>query len=185
MTEIIAKAYLILSRAHTPESDIFLRVYGQAGQIRILVPSELNLSAGLFEPGNLIWIEIKQSGDWAVLKDISRVEMISLLALRDYERYLWICYIINFVKRWFYHFDKNLFEFILKQLKKQPSEPTIDRLKFELEAIEILGLYSDKNLPNQILNEIKLIKSGKLGPIKPEIVSKIREYIYSQLSTLE
>lgn len=185
MTQIITEAYLILARTYTPESDILLRAYGQAGQINVFVPSDLNLSAGLFEPANLIWMEFKQSGDWVILRDLKKVEMLSLIAFGDYEQYIWMCYILNFIRRWFFHFDRALFELIIEHLKKRVENFSIDSLRFELETLKVLGLYGKKSMPSSIKSEIDMIESGKLSNISTKIANEIRDYIYYQLSSLE
>ena len=134
---------LVLKRIRAGDQDLLAKVYGQGGVLDLLVRDGLlNTSRffGIFEPFNLVEVDLKQRGEVALPNDVLGVEWFSYLS-KDYRRYRWMCWVSLFVLRHIRFYDERLFSLVLKALLTEPrGREGILRVKFKLEFLSASGL---------------------------------------------
>lgn len=134
---------LVLRRIRAGDQDLLARVYGRGGLLDVLVRDGLLPESrffGVFEPFNLVEVEVRQRGGIAVPEDVVRTERISYLC-RDYRRYRWMCWVSLFVLKYISFYDEKLFSLILKALLADPKgREDILRVRFKLEFLSASGL---------------------------------------------
>ncbi len=134
---------LVLKRLRAGDQDLLAKVYGQGGVFDVLVRDgflNTNRFFGVFEPFNLVELDLKQRGGIALPNDILRVERFSYLS-KDYRRYRWMCWVSLFVLKHIRFYDERLFSLILKAMLMDPKgKEGIVRVRFKLEFLSISGL---------------------------------------------
>ncbi len=154
-------SFLILRRFRAGDEDLILKVYGEKGQLKILVPEALKVDRGLsgyVEPFNLIGAVCVQKGELLILKDITSAEFFSYLALRSYSRYVWMCQVVGFVERWFLHYDAELFGLALRYLTLDPADHQTLLLKFKLDFLRFMGLYKEDIFKEEVRGFVRKLQ---------------------------
>jgi len=133
---------LVLRRVRAGDQDILVRAYGPAGITDLLVRDGLlNTSVffGVFEPFNVVVVDLSQRGEVAVPNDIMGVERLSYLCT-DFARFRWMCWVARFVLRNVRFYDERLFDLFLNYLTVKGKREEVYRIKLKLEYLEISGL---------------------------------------------
>ena len=139
--------FLIIRRFRAGDKDLMLKVYGPNGLMKLFVPEGLLPEEGFLgftEPFNLLHAVYKQSGDTVILRDILGVEFFSYLSIKSYSAYLWMASVMGFVERWFFQYDPELFDTVLRYLSLVPNNPDVLLLRFKLEFLRSMGLYKEE-----------------------------------------
>jgi len=134
---------LVLKRVIAGDQDLIAKAYGQGGILDILVRNGLlntNEFFSVFEPFNLVEVDLRQRGGVVIPNDVLGVERFSYLS-RDYLRYRWMCWVSLFVLKHIRFYDEKLFSLVLKALLADPKgREWALRLRFKLEFLSASGL---------------------------------------------
>lgn len=134
---------LVLKRVIAGDQDLIAKAYGQGGILDILVRNGLlntNEFFSVFEPFNLVEVDLRQRGGVVIPNDVLGVERFSYLS-RDYLRYRWMCWVSLFVLKHIRFYDEKLFSLVLKALLADPKgREWAMRLRFKLEFLSASGL---------------------------------------------
>ncbi|MCS7307361.1 MAG: hypothetical protein NZ526_02280 [Aquificaceae bacterium] len=185
--------FLILRRFRAGDEDLILKTYGVCGISKLYLEEGLLPERGYLgkvEPFNVLNAVYKQSGSMLILKEIIRVQPLSYLTLEDYSSYEWMNAVANFVEKWFFHYDPELFELAVNYLTLRPKNIPTFILRFKLEFLRRMGIYKEeafkediRNIVVSILKEESAIKLERLK-LSNSIVKKLEEAIQSHLSLL-
>ena len=133
---------LVLKRIRAGDQDLLAKVYGQEGLIDLLVRDGFlttNRFFGIFEPFNLVEVDLRQRGGIAVPEDVLKVERFSYLC-RDYRRYRWMCWVSLFALKYIRFYDERLFSLTLRALLADPrGREGLFRIRFKLEFLSLSG----------------------------------------------
>ncbi|MCS7277333.1 MAG: hypothetical protein NZ531_00625 [Aquificaceae bacterium] len=138
---------MIIRRFRAGDKDLMLKVYGPNGLMKLFVPDGLLPEEGFLgftEPFNLLHAVYRQSGDTVILRDILKVEFFSYLSIKSYSAYLWMASVMGFVERWFFQYDPELFDTVLRYLSLVPNNQNVLLLRFKLEFLRSMGLYKEE-----------------------------------------
>ncbi len=134
---------LVLKRIRAGDQDLLAKVYGRGGLLDLLVRDGFlpeNRFFGVFEPFNLVELELRQRGGITVPEDILRTERLSYLC-RDYRRYRWMCWVSLFALKHMSFYDERLFSLVLRALLADPKGmEAVLRIRFRLEFLSLSGL---------------------------------------------
>ena len=132
---------LVLKRIRAGDQDLLAKVYGHGGVIDLLVRDGfLNTHRffSLFEPFNVLEVDLSQKGGVAVPNDVGNVRYISYLC-RDFKRYMWFSWIAGFILRSVRYYDEKLFNLFLGYMLGRGTGGTM-RVKLRLDYLELSGL---------------------------------------------
>jgi len=134
---------MVLKRIRAGDYDLLIKAYSPLGTIDILVREGLIAGSkffGLFEPFNILKVDLKQRGAVAVPQDILHVNRLSLLC-RDFERFMWMSWVCSFILKNVRFYDPYLFRTFYKYLIENPkkSYPAY-RIKLILDFLELSGI---------------------------------------------
>lgn len=183
--------FLVLHRYVVGDEDLMVKVYGIYGIIKVYVPKGLRSEEGFlgfFEPSNLLDITYRQSGDIVLLKDIRKVLFLSYLALESYRRFFWMSKVLEFINRWFFYYEPELFSLAVEHLTQNPRNHETYLLRFKLLFLKQMGLYRDSLFPASFRNILNSLVEGGIDPerlrLPKGVVGEIDKVIESQLSSL-
>jgi len=175
--------FLVLRRVRAGDQDLLVRAYGFGGVVSVFVKDGLLSSCGLFgvfEPFNVVVLDLSQRGDVAIPNDVLGVERLSYLCTR-FERFLWMCWVAGFILRHVSFYDEKLFELFLRYLTTDTEgrEGTY-RIRLRLEYLDLSGL-SPKFLTGKIGGgKLRLkLSDGSVSPggeveVEPGVLRVIR-----------
>ncbi|RLJ69919.1 recombination protein O [Hydrogenivirga caldilitoris] len=132
---------LVLKRIRAGDQDLLAKVYGKGGVIDLLVRDGFlnnHRFFGLFEPFNLLEVDLSQRGGIAIPNDIGDVKFLSYLC-RDFERFLWFSWISGFILKFVKYYDEKLFNLFISYMLSKSTQNTL-RIKFRLDYLELSGL---------------------------------------------
>lgn len=134
---------IVLKRIRAGDQDLLAKVYGQGGVLDLLVrDAYLNTCRffGVFEPFNLVEVDLSQRGGIVVVSDIGRVERFSLLT-KDFRRFLWMSWIARFILKYVGFYDDRLFDLFLRYLLERTEEVEhLYRVRLKLDYLDLSGL---------------------------------------------
>ena len=134
---------IVLKRIRAGDQDLLAKVYGQGGVLDLLVrDAYLNICRffGVFEPFNLVEVDLIQRGGIVIPSDVGRVERFSYLT-RDFDRFLWMSWVARFILRHVGFYDEKLFDLFLRYMleRTEGAEP-LYRVKLKLDYLSLSGL---------------------------------------------
>ncbi len=134
---------LVLKRKRAGDQDILVKAYGQGGIIDLLVRDGLvsgHRFFGVFEPFNVMELDMSQRGGIALPNDVKNVRFLSYIA-RDYRRFLWMSWVAGFIMRTVHYYDERLFSLFLRYLTLSPEKKEhVLRIRLKLDYLELSGL---------------------------------------------
>ena len=173
---------LVLRRVRAGDQDLLVRAYGPVGVMDLLVRDGLlNTSAffGVFEPFNVVEVDLSQRGEVAVPNDVMRVERLSYLCA-DFDRFRWMCWVARFVLRNVRFYDEKLFELFLSYLTVKGRREEVYRIKLKLEYLEASGLRPRFLGAESLRGKVKVkLSDGSVSPegdleVKAQVLRIIR-----------
>ncbi len=133
----------MLRRVRAGDQDLLAKAYGPGGVVSVFVKDGLLSSCsffGVFEPFNVVLLDLSQRGDVVIPGDVLGVERLSYLCGR-FERFLWMSWVAGFVLRHVRFYDEKLFELFLSYIVRDVvSREGVYRLKLRLEYLNASGL---------------------------------------------
>lgn len=184
--------FLILRRFTVGDDDLLVKAYGQVGRVKLFVPKGASVEGGyvgLFEPFNIVDVSYKQSGQVLLVKDIRRVVFLSYLALQSYSGFIWMSRVGEFVEKWFFQYEPELFSLAIEYLQKEPNDHELGLLKLKLSYLQKIGLYKLESfqvgvrpIVNRLLEE-DISKLSRIRLSKKQVL-EIEKTIDTQLSSL-
>ncbi|HIQ31244.1 MAG TPA: hypothetical protein EYH49_03660 [Aquifex aeolicus] len=133
---------VVLKRMRVGDGDILARLYGTGGMMDVLVRDGFRVScafSGLFEPFNLLELELSQMGSVLLPEDVLGVERLSFYC-RDYRRYRWMCWVSLFALRHMRFYDEKLLSLLVGALRTDPKRREgVLRVRFKLEFLILSG----------------------------------------------
>jgi len=160
---------LILKRLRAGDQDLLAKAYGPGGIIDLLVRDGLLCGSyffGVFEPFNVVTVDLSQKGDIVVPNDVVSVERLSYLSA-NFRRFLWMSWIAGFILRNVRFFDDKLFELFLSYMVKAVrGREEVYRIKLRLDYLDLSGLkprFLGERIPRR--GSVKLrLSDGSLSP---------------------
>ncbi len=144
---------LVLKRIRAGDQDLIAKGYTQVGVVDVLIRDGLlveNRFFGIFEPFNVLEIDLRQQGNITVPNDIFEVRRLSYLA-SDFSRFLWMSWVCGFVLKYVKYYDERLFNLFVSYLTLKPSgTKEVYRIKLLSEFLELSGLkpkFLEEKLP--------------------------------------
>jgi len=132
---------LVLKRIRAGDQDLLAKVYGQGGVIDLLVRDgflNTNRFFSLFEPFNVLEVDLSQKGGVAVPNDVGSVRFLSYMC-RDFSRFMWFSWIAGFILRYVRYYDDRLFNLFLGYMLSKSVGGAL-RVKLRLDFLELSGL---------------------------------------------
>jgi recombinational DNA repair protein (RecF pathway) len=154
---VSAKAeVIVIKKFLVGEWDLLAYAYGTVGRCKIFVrrgfhPEESY--CGFFEPFNLLTIDYHQSGDLLILNDLVSAKLYSYLALKSYDRFLWMSKVLQAILRWVAYYDSSIFKLLQNFLLLDVKNHKVFDIKLKLSLIKAMGIYrkvEDSNLASII-----------------------------------
>jgi len=154
---VSAKAkVIVVKKILVGEWDLLAYAYGNVGRCKIFVrrgfhPEESY--CGFFEPFNLLTIDYHQSGDLLILNDLVSAKLYSYLALKSYDRFLWMSKVLQTILRWVAYYDSSIFKLLQNFLLLDVKNHKVFDVKLKLSLIKAMGIYrkvEDSNLASII-----------------------------------
>ena len=134
---------LVLTRRRAGDTDLIAKVYSHSGIADLLVRDALlpdHRFHGVFEPFNTMTLDYRQRGEIILPQDFTDLQPLSLLS-RDYDRFLWMSHVCDFILRHVRFYDHRLFENLLAFLKTPPrGRSSILSLLLRLSYIKFAGI---------------------------------------------
>jgi len=149
----IKSRVLVLSRLRAGDTDLIARVYGSGGVMTLLVRDGLlpdHRFHGVFEPFNTMVLDYRQRGEIIFPEDFTDLQHLSHLS-RNYDRFLWMSHVCDFILRQVRFYDPVLFDTLLGFLTQDPDgkEPVLGLL-LRLKYIRFSGItprFLDQKIP--------------------------------------
>ncbi|WP_457601432.1 hypothetical protein [Hydrogenivirga sp.] len=132
---------LVLKRLRAGDQDLLAKVYGQGGVVDVLVRDGLlneHRFFGLFEPFNVLEVDLSQRGGIAVPNDVGEVRFLSYLC-RETDRFLWFSWIAGFILKHVRFYDERLFNLFMSYMLSR-SMTDVLKVKLRLDFLELSGL---------------------------------------------
>jgi recombinational DNA repair protein (RecF pathway) len=142
---VSAKAkVIVIKKFLVGEWDLLAYAYGTVGRCKIFVrrgfhPEESY--CGFFEPFNLLTIDYHQSGDLLILTDLVSAKLYSYLALKSYDRFLWMSKVLQTILRWVAYYDSSIFKLLQSFLLLDVKNHKVFDIKLKLSLIKAMGIY--------------------------------------------
>jgi recombinational DNA repair protein (RecF pathway) len=142
---VSAKAeVIVIKKFLVGEWDLLAYAYGTVGRCKIFVrrgfhPEESY--CGFFEPFNLLTIDYHQSGDLLILNDLVSAKLYSYLALKSYDRFLWMSKVLQTILRWVAYYDSSIFKLLQSFLILDVKNQKVFDIKLKLSLIKAMGIY--------------------------------------------
>jgi recombinational DNA repair protein (RecF pathway) len=142
---VSAKAkVIVIKKFLVGEWDLLAYAYGTVGRCKIFVrrgfhPEESY--CGFFEPFNLLTIDYHQSGDLLILNDLVSAKLYSYLALKSYDRFLWMSKVLQTILRWVAYYDSSIFKLLQNFLLLDVKNHKVFDIKLKLSLIKAMGIY--------------------------------------------
>jgi recombinational DNA repair protein (RecF pathway) len=134
---------IVLKRIRAGDQDLLAKVYGQSGVIDLLVRDGLLSSHrffGLFEPFNILRVDLSQRGGIVIPNDVDDVQFVSYLS-RDINRFLWMSWICGFILRNVSFYEEKLFNLFVDYMLRNPKgRERLLRVRLKLDYLIISGL---------------------------------------------
>ncbi len=137
---IVVKKFLV------GEWDLLAYVYGTVGKAKLFVKRGFNPEESycrFFEPFNLLTIDYHQSGNLLVLNDIANAKLYSHLAMKSYDRFLWMFRVLQTVVRWATYYDSSIFKLMKSYLLIDVKNHKVFDVKLKLNLVKIMGIYRE------------------------------------------
>jgi recombinational DNA repair protein (RecF pathway) len=154
---VSAKAKVIVMKKFlVGEWDLLAYAYGTVGRCKIFVKRGFHPEesyCGFFEPFNLLTIDYHQSGDLLILNDLVSTKLYSYLALKSYDRFLWMSKVLQAILRWVAYYDSSIFKLLQNFLLLDVKNHKVFDIKLKLSLIKAMGIYrkvEDSNLASII-----------------------------------
>jgi len=166
---------IVLKRMVVGDEDLLIKLYGWGGVMRLFVREGALPERGyigIFEPFNVLELSYRQAGDIILPLDIKKVDFLSYLALESYERYLWMCSVGNFFMKWVRYYDSQLFELLLKYLTIKVDNINTFLLRFKIDFLKALGVYTENIFEEDARKVINTIESADKRLLERIILSK-------------
>ncbi len=129
---------VVLKRIRAGDQDILVKAYGSGGTVDILVREgyiSTNRFFGVFEPFNLVELDLRQTSDVMIPNDVLEVKRLSYLC-SEYERFEWMCWVASFVLKHIRFYDEKLFHLIVESILTHPEgRERLLRTRFKLEYL--------------------------------------------------
>ncbi len=175
---------MVLKRIRAGDYDLLIKAYSPLGMVDILVREGLIPQSrffGLFEPFNILQVDLRQQGNVTLPWDILQVDRLSFLC-QDFDRFMWMSWICGFILKNVRFYDSSLFDMFYKYLVKNPgkSYPAY-RIKLMLDFLELSGIRPKFLIQKGLGKHTKFRLSdgsvGKEGDIEvsPSVVKIIRK----------
>ncbi len=204
---------LVLKRVRAGDQDLLIKGYSHLGMVDLFVKNGLIPESeffGIFEPFNLVSVDVYQQGGIVIPRDIFSVKRFSLLC-RDYYRYMWMSWVSGFVLRNVGFYESRLFNMFVSYMLDPPAgDIKVSRIKLMIDFLNLSGLRpklfeqevrkervsislldgsiskeGETTLSYQALKLLKIIDSSKrLGKFRADIktLSSIEKFLQEYIS---
>jgi recombinational DNA repair protein (RecF pathway) len=142
---VSAKAkVIVIKKFLVGEWDLLAYAYGTVGRCKIFVKRGFHPEesyCGFFEPFNLLTIDYHQSGDLLILNDLASAKLYSYLALKSYDRFLWMSKVLQTILRWVAYYDSSIFKLLQSFLLLDVKNHKVFDIKLKVSLIKTMGIY--------------------------------------------
>jgi len=142
---VSAKAkVIVVKKILVGEWDLLAYAYGTAGRCKVFVKRGFHPEesyCGFFEPFNLLTIDYHQSGDLLILNDLVSAKLYSYLALKSYDRFLWMSKVLQTILRWVAYYDSSIFKLLQSFLLLDVKNHEVFDIKLKLSLVKAMGIY--------------------------------------------
>jgi recombinational DNA repair protein (RecF pathway) len=142
---VSAKAkVIVIKKFLVGEWDLLAYAYGTVGRCKIFVKRGFHPEVsycGFFEPFNLLTIDYYQSGNLLILNDLVSAKLYSYLALKSYDRFLWMSKVLQTILRWVAYYDSSIFKLLQSFLLLDVKNHKVFDIKLKLSLIKAMGIY--------------------------------------------
>ena len=134
---------LVLKRIKAGDQDLLAKVYGYGGVMSLLLRDGFEVGHrffGVFEPFNVVEVDLVQRGDIVLPNDVSRVDSFSMIA-SNFNRYLWMCWVANFILRRVRFYEEKLFNLFIYYITRDVrGRGELYKLRLKLDFLKLSGL---------------------------------------------
>jgi len=142
---VSAKAkVIVIKKFLVGEWDLLAYAYGTVGRCKIFVKRGFHPEesyCGFFEPFNLLTIDYHQSGDLLILNDLVSAKLYSYLAIKSYNRFLWMSKVLQTILRWVAYYDSSIFKLLQSFLLLDVKNHKVFDIKLKVSLIKAMGIY--------------------------------------------
>ncbi len=180
---------IVIKKFLVGEWDLLAYAYGTVGRCKIFVKRGFHPEesyCGFFEPFNLLTIDYHQSGDLLILNDLVSAKLYSYLALKSYDRFLWMSKVLQTILRWVAYYDSSIFKLLQSFLLLDVKNHKVFDIKLKLSLIKAMGIYrkvedvSLASIIERIDQETSLDRLERLR-LSEKIYSSINEILEDML----
>jgi recombinational DNA repair protein (RecF pathway) len=135
---------IVIKKFLVGEWDLLAYAYGTVGRCKIFVKRGFHPEesyCGFFEPFNLLTIDYHQSGDLLILNDLASAKLYSYLALKSYDRFLWMSKVLQTILRWVAYYDSSIFKLLQSFLLLDVKNHKVFDIKLKVSLIKTMGIY--------------------------------------------